>query len=83
MRRKLGVALVAVSIVSAIIAFVATGRSGDARIVSQRDAGNFHETVVVVDVTVQRRWLAPSLALLVVGLLFLVWPSRKPPRLIS
>ena len=82
-RQKLGVALVAVSIVTAIIVFVATGKSGGMRIVSQRDVGNFHETIVVADVTVHRRWLAPSLVMLVVGLAFLVWPSRKPPRLIS
>jgi hypothetical protein len=82
-RRKIGMALVAVSVVAAIIVFVGTEKSGDVRIVSQRDLGNFHEAVVAADVTVHWRWLAPTLALLVVGLAFLVWPSRKPPRLIS
>lgn len=79
-RQKLGVALVVASIVSAIIVVVATENSGGARVVSHRDLGSVHETVVVVDVNV--RWLAPSVSLLVVGLAFLAWRARKPPRLI-
>lgn len=81
-RQELGVALVVASIVSAIIVVIATGNSGGARVVSHRDLGSVHETVVVVVVNVHRCWLAPSVSLLVVGLAFFAWPARKPPRLI-
>jgi hypothetical protein len=64
-RRKLGAVLIAVSIIVAGVIIVVTGESGAPQIVSHKDLGHIHETVVVVPVTVHKRWLVPSFAFVI------------------
>jgi H+/Cl- antiporter ClcA len=83
-RRKLGLVLIGISVVSGIIVAFATVKTGDAQVVSQGGQGNYYYIVSASSVTsTHPRWLVPSLVLMVGGIACLIWPSRKPPRLTS
>jgi hypothetical protein len=82
-RRLIGAVLLALAIVSGFVVFAVTAETGVSQIVAQNDAGHFHDVVIVTPVTVHGPWLIPSFALLLAGIGFLVWPSRRPPRIIS
>lgn len=75
--------MVTVAIIVAVASAMITGESGTPQVVSDKDSGHIHETVVIVLVTVHKRWLILSLAVALIGIGFLVWPSRKPPRIAS
>lgn len=81
-RRGFGVALIAISILSGILVAHATGKTGDPRVVGQDGSGPFHYTLFAVQIAMDLRWLVPLFALFAVGIACLVWPPRKPHRLI-
>jgi CRISPR/Cas system CMR subunit Cmr6 (Cas7 group RAMP superfamily) len=81
-RRRLGVALLAGSILTGIILQLSTGELVMDDTKSQvSDAGINHSILIMHVVTFKARYAIPLATVAVVGVLCLFVPSRSPPRL--
>ena len=80
-RQLIGMALMAASVVAAILIQAFTGRVLDYHTVH---VDVISPNAIATDVIVfQLRYVVPLAAVFVVGLVCCVWPTRKPPRIIS
>lgn len=81
-RRKVGLAFIVLSLVSGIIIAVVTSKTRDVKIIGKGGGPSFwyHTSEATIDFRLS--WLAPSFALMLVGITCFAWPSRKPPRLV-
>jgi len=81
-RRKLGLALVAASVLAATLIQFRTGDLVQTQTVSETKVGSGLNQVMVL-LTVNWRHGLPLAAFCGIGLMCFLWPERKPPRLAS
>jgi len=81
-RRKLGLALVAASVLAATIIQFRTGDLVQSQTVSETQPGSKPYQMMVL-LTVNWRYGFPLAACGLLGIICFLWPERKPPRLAS
>jgi len=81
-RRRFGAVLIAIGLLSGIIVALINPDVVDTKVSHGGDKAALY-TVVAVHTKMDIHSLGPSFALLAVGIVCLIWPSRQPPRLTS
>jgi hypothetical protein len=81
-RHKIGLALMATSVLAAILIQLLTGRLAEARTVRE---DKLSSGAVASEIALNFHWQygIPITACFALGLICFVWPTRKPPRLTS
>lgn len=83
-RRKLGLALMTAAMLAGVILQLSFGGVVKERTVRENRSLPLADFIVSLEVELEFNWwyAIPLATLLTAGLGFLIWPQRKPPRLV-
>lgn len=80
-RRKFGILLIAIAVVAMIVFQIVMFTQGDSRVIGSGSSGNASWTVTEIRLKISGFYPLSIIICGALGILCLLWPSRKPPKL--